>query len=115
MPPTTEVWRDNMKFGDAYQGVLTWAGPAAIGLAVSLMLCTSAHAGDTRKAKEETRTVTLFKYRVNNAVYYNKKNVGKVRRVTLSQYLRSNPYVCTPSGFGQKSRCYARGFKQPSV
>lgn len=103
-----------MKFTTAHRGGLTWVAPAAIGLAVSLVIGTNAQAGEVRRSKEETRTVYLVKYRVNNTVHYNKKPL-KVRKVTLSQYLRSNPYVCTPSGFGQKSRCYVRSFKQPNV
>jgi hypothetical protein len=105
-----------MKFATAHRGGLKWVAPAAIGLAVSLALGTSAQAGEIRTSKEETLTVYLVKYRANNTVHYNKKPVGMVRKVTLSQYLRSNPYVCTPSGFGQKSRCYTRGsLKRPNV
>jgi hypothetical protein len=104
-----------MKFATGHRSGLKWVAPAAIGLAVSLVLGTGAQAGEIRKSKEETRTVYLVKYRGNNTVHYNKKPVAKVRKVTLSQYLRSNPYVCTPSGFGQKARCYARSFKQPTV
>src|SRR5688500_13032072 len=113
-PQEQKLGGENMKFATALRGSLKWVTPAAIGLAVSLVLGTSAQAGEVRRSNEETRTVYLVKYRVNNAVHYNKKPM-KVRKVTLSQYLRSNPYVCTPSGFGQKSRCYVRNFKQPNI
>ncbi|WP_420852307.1 hypothetical protein [Rhizobium mesosinicum] len=29
-------------------------------------------------------------------------------RVTAAVYPGSGPYICSPSGFGQKSRCFAR-------
>jgi hypothetical protein len=34
--------------------------------------------------------------------------MGKVVKVSASQYFGATPYVCTPSGFGQKSRCFMR-------
>lgn len=98
-----------MKISIGHQDGLKWVASAAIGLAVSLALHASAQAGETRTPKEEVRSVYLVKYRVNNNVRYNKNPAGKVRKVTASRYLNSNPYVCTPSGFGRKARCYARG------
>jgi hypothetical protein len=87
----------------------------AIGLTVSV-ISLSAQAGEIRKPKEETRSVYLVKYRVNNEVRYAKKPVGKVMKVSASRYMSSNPYVCTPSGFGQKARCYNPGvFKRPDA
>ncbi len=88
---------------------------AAIGLTVSV-LSSNVQAGEIRKPKEETRSVYLVKYRVNNEIRYAKKSDVKVMKVSASQYMNSNSYVCTPSGFGQKARCYTPGiFKRPNV
>lgn len=86
----------------------------AFGLGLSLVAGTSAQAGEMRKSRDETRTVYLVKYRVNGMVRYN-KNPAMVHKISFFKYVQSNPYVCTPSGFGQKSRCYIRTFKQPDV
>jgi hypothetical protein len=99
-----------MKFSNG----LKWLAAIAFGLGFSLVAGTSAQAGEVRKSDDETRTVYLVKYRVNGANQYN-KNPSMVRKISFSQYLRSNPYVCTPSGFGQKSRCYRRTSKQPGI
>lgn len=99
-----------MKFSNC----LKWVAAVAFGLGLSLVAGTSAQAGEVRKSRDETRTVYLVKYRVNGMVRYN-NNPATVRKISLLQYLHSNPYVCTPSGFGQKSRCYMRTFKQPYV
>ena len=89
---------------------------AAIGLAVFAALGASAQAGESRKLKDETRSVYLVKYRVNTEIRYTKKSAGKVMKVSTSQYMNSNPYVCTPSGFGQKARCYTPSiFNRPNV
>ncbi len=114
MPSRTKLGGDDMNFATALRGSLKWVAQAATALAVSLVLGTSAQAGEVRDSKDQTRTVYLVKYRVNGTVHYNKKPVT-VRKVSLSQYLRGNPYVCTPSGFGQKSRCYIQNFKQPPL
>ncbi|RNF36377.1 hypothetical protein A7A09_000055 [Paracoccus methylarcula] len=53
------------------------------------------------------RSVYLVKYWVNDQVRYNKASSGKIVKIPASKYLSSNPYTCTPSGFGQKSRCYS--------
>lgn len=105
-----------MTFSTAYRNRFRRVAIASIGLAVSAVLGANAQAGEMRKSKEETRSVYLVKYRVNNDVRYNKKPVGKVVKISASRYLNSNTYVCTPSGFGQKSRCYTRRFSnQPGV
>jgi site-specific DNA-adenine methylase len=97
-----------------FSSCLKWIAPVAFCLGFSLVAGTSAQAGEMRKSRDETRTVYLVKYRVNGMVRYN-KNPAMVRKVSFFQYQQSNPYVCTPSGFGQKSRCYMRTFKQPDV
>jgi ABC-type transporter Mla subunit MlaD len=105
-----------MTFSTAHRNRFRRVAIASIGLAVSALLGANAQAGEMRKPKEETRSVYLVKYRVNNDVRYNKKPVGKVVKISTSRYLNSNSYVCTPSGFGQKARCYTRGFSnQPRV
>ncbi|SDP48613.1 hypothetical protein SAMN05428967_2342 [Phyllobacterium sp. YR620] len=83
---------------------------AAIGLAVSVLVCTDAQAGENRNQTEGIRSVYLVKYRVNNEIRYAKKPARQIVKVSASQYMRSNPYVCTPSGFGQKARCYTQSF-----
>jgi len=97
-----------------FSNFLKWVAAAAFGLGFSLVAGTSAQAGEVRKPRDETRTVYLVKFRVNGVVRYN-KNPAMVRKISFSQYLSNNPYVCTPSGFGQKSRCYMRTFKQPNI
>lgn len=105
-----------MTFSIAHRTSLKWIAAAAIGLTVSTVLGASAQAGESRKPKDEIRSVYLVKYRVNNEIRYTKKPAGKVVKVSASQYRNSNPYVCTPSGFGQKARCYIPGiFKRPNV
>lgn len=104
-----------MIFSMTRQNTLKWVVATAIGLTVSV-LSLNAQAGEIRKPKEETRTVYLVKYRVNNEVRYAKKPIGKIIKVSASRYMNSNQYVCTPSGFGQKSRCYNPGvFKRPDA
>ncbi|APY15766.1 hypothetical protein BR10RB9215_C20456 [Brucella sp. 10RB9215] len=79
---------------------------AAIGLAASPLFTAPAQAGEARKSREDIRFVYLAKYRVNGDVRYSKQPRGKLMRVSVSQYRTSNSYVCTPSGFGQKSHCH---------
>jgi hypothetical protein len=105
-----------MKYSIAHRNSLKWITTVAIGLAVSAVFGASAQAGESRKSKEEMRSVYLVKYRVNNEIRYAKKSAGKIVKMSASQYMNSNPYVCTPSGFGQKARCYTPSiFKRPNV
>lgn len=105
-----------MKFSIGNRNCLKWITTAAVGVAVSAALSASAQAGENRKPKEEIRTVYLVKYRVNNEIRYAKKSAGKVVKVSASQYMNSNSYVCTPSGFGQKARCFTPSIsKRPNV
>lgn len=97
-----------------FSSCLKSVAAVAFCLGFSLVAGTSAQAGEVRKPRDETRTVYLLKYRVNGTVRYN-KNPATVRKISFSQYLSSNPYVCTPSGFGQKSRCYMRTLKQRDI
>ncbi|MGB3388763.1 MAG: hypothetical protein WBA88_12340 [Pseudaminobacter sp.] len=93
-----------------------WVKSAAILIAASIGFAAHAHADDRPTPKEQTRSVYLVKYRVDNEVRYTKNPARKVIKVSASQYRASNPYVCTPSGFGQKARCYIPGiFKLPNV
>jgi hypothetical protein len=105
-----------MQFSIAYRNSPKWIAAAA-GLAVSAAIIASAQAGEIRKPKEEEmRSVYLVKYRANNEIQYTRKSAGKVVKVSASRYLNSNPYVCTPSGFGQKARCYVPNApKRPNV
>jgi len=87
---------------------LKWATAIVVGVSASFCLTAGAEAKDTRKQKSETVSVYLAKYKVNNEVRYNKPASAKVVKVSSSQYATGTPYVCTPSGFGQKSRCFIR-------
>ncbi|MBR7652570.1 hypothetical protein HED50_20025 [Ochrobactrum oryzae] len=87
---------------------LKWAAAVVVGLSASFCLTAGAEAKDTRKQKSETVSVYLAKYKVNSEVRYNKPASAKVVKVSASQYATGTPYVCTPSGFGQKSRCFIR-------
>jgi hypothetical protein len=78
-----------------------------LGLAMSSVLSTGAQAEEARKPQEQTRSVYLVKYWIGDQVRYNKNPLGKVLKVSALKYMNSSPYVCTPSGFGQKARCRA--------
>jgi hypothetical protein len=80
---------------------------AIVGL-VSAASIGSAQAQQPFSAKSEVRSVYLFKMRAGNEVRYNKNPRAHTVTISASQYFDSNALVCTPSGFGQKSRCYAR-------
>jgi hypothetical protein len=95
---------------------LKWMMTAATLIAASAVFSSNAQAGELRKAKQEVRSVYLVKYRVNSDVRYAKNPGRKVIKISASQYRTSNSYICTPSGFGQKARCYVpRIFKRPNV
>ncbi|UXN66727.1 hypothetical protein N8E89_19115 (plasmid) [Phyllobacterium sp. A18/5-2] len=105
-----------MKYSLVHRNSVKSITTAAIGFAVFAVLGASAQAGESRKPKQEMRSVYLVKYRVNNEIRYAKKSAGKTVKVSASQYMNNNPYVCTPSGFGQKARCYTPSiFKRPNV
>jgi len=86
-----------------------FAKAVALGLAVAAMLATGAQAGGARKGNPVVRAVYLVKSGSGSQVRYNKNPGKKVINISASEYFKSNPYVCTPSGFGQKARCYVRG------
>ncbi|MEJ5022673.1 hypothetical protein WH297_23450 [Ochrobactrum vermis] len=87
---------------------LKWAAAAVVGLSVSLCLTAGAQAKDTRKQNNATVSVYLAKYKANSEARFNKPASARVIKVSASQYATGTPYVCTPSGFGQKSRCFIR-------
>ncbi|WP_139976566.1 hypothetical protein [Ochrobactrum sp. CGA5] len=87
---------------------LKWAAAIIVGLSASLCLTAGAEAKDTRKQKSETVSVYLAKFKVGNQARFHKPATAKVIKVSASQYATGTPYVCTPSGFGQKSRCFPR-------
>lgn len=92
----------------ARRGSLKLVVATALGLAASLCLTAGAEARDKHKPKSQTLLVYLAKYRSNDQTRFNKPASAKVVRVSASQYAAGTPYVCTPSGFGQKSRCFIR-------
>lgn len=97
-----------------YNG-LKWVTAATV-VAATAVFSSNAQAAEAGKPKQEVRTVYLVKYRVNDGVRYSKNPGRKIMKVSASQYRASNPYVCTPSGFGQKSRCYTRSmFNRPDA
>ncbi|ODT17796.1 MAG: hypothetical protein ABS35_25030 [Kaistia sp. SCN 65-12] len=94
---------------NARRNSLKWVTAAAIGLATTLTLQAGAEAKEVRKKKDDTRTVYLVKQRVNGEVRYNKVGKGKIVKISAAEYRAGNSLVCTPSGFGQRSRCYRPG------
>lgn len=101
--------RCNELLHNARRKSLKWVAVAAIGLAASLTLQAGAEAKETRQKKDGTRTVYLVKYRANGEVRYNRVGKGKAVTISAAEYRNGNSLVCTPSGFGQKSRCFRRG------
>lgn len=81
---------------------------ALMGLAAATFFTTGVEAADPVNAKNKTRSVYQVKYWVNGEARYNKNPSRKVIKVSEADYANNTPYVCTPSGFGQKSRCYLR-------
>lgn len=84
-----------------------WIAGVAAGITALTAFSSIAHAEGDLGTKEKVRSVYLVKYRVNDQVRYNKASSGRIIKIPASKYLSSNPYTCTPSGFGQKSRCYS--------
>lgn len=80
-----------------------------LGLAGATLLATGANAGDSIKADHQIISVYLVKSGDGQQVSYNKNPRRYVVKISAAQYMKNNLYVCTPSGFGQKARCYARG------
>jgi len=101
--------RRNELVHNARRKSLKWVAVAALALASTLVMQSGAEAKELRKKKDDTRTVYLVKYRVNGDIRYNKGAKGMVVRMSAAEYLNSNSLVCTPSGFGQRSRCFRRG------
>ncbi|ASV87835.1 hypothetical protein CES85_2966 (plasmid) [Ochrobactrum quorumnocens] len=85
-----------------------WAAALAIGLSASLCLSIGAEARDAHKQKSETISVYLFKDKAKNGARFNTPTSAKTIKVSATQYAGATTYVCTPSGFGQKSRCFNR-------
>ncbi|MDX3975777.1 hypothetical protein [Shinella sp.] len=100
-----------MKFNEtlsiAQQGRRKLAPAMVLGMAISAVLGVSAQAGEIRKPAGQTKSVYQVKYRVDNDVRYGKNPAGNVVKISAMEYMNSNIYVCTPSGFGQKARCRA--------
>ena len=77
-----------------------------LSLAILAAFGISAEAGDAGTRNEATRSIYLVKYQVGGEVRYSKRPARKIVTVSAARYQNSNAYVCTPSGFGQKARCY---------
>ncbi|QWK80515.1 hypothetical protein [Ochrobactrum sp. BTU1] len=92
----------------ARRETLKCAAAIIVGLFASLCLTAGAEAKDAGKQKSETISVYLVKYMVNSQARYNKPASAKAIKVSATQYAAGTLYVCTPSGFGQKSRCFIR-------
>jgi hypothetical protein len=56
------------------------------------------------------KTVVVEAPRVTKAYAYSADRAERPARATIdvATYHGSAPYICSPSGFGQKSRCFAR-------
>lgn len=91
-----------MKFFTSRHVPAGWLIIATFGLISSIALSTAV------QAEEETLSVYLFKNNANGSIQYSKDPSRNSRALTATQYEAENRYICTPSGFGQKSRCYVR-------
>ena len=79
-----------------------------LGVTISTGFSGSVQAGEISKPKAaQTRSVYLVKYWLGKDVRYSKNPSRNVVKISASEYMNSNPYVCTPSGFGRKARCRA--------
>lgn len=99
-----------MKFNKSHS--LAYKSGLAMTMMLGLTILTasgvSAQAEEISKSKvTQTRSVYLVKHWFGNDVQYGKNPAGKVFKISASDYMNSNPYVCTPSGFGRKARCRA--------
>jgi hypothetical protein len=101
--------RRNELLCNARRKSLQWMAVAAIGLATSMTLQAGAEAREVGKKKTGTRTVYLAKHGVHGEVRYSKPGQGKTVRISAAEYRAGASLVCTPSGFGQRSRCYRPG------
>jgi hypothetical protein len=83
-----------------------------VGLFASAWLTVAAQAEQARLKSADVRSIYHFKVITGDDVQYN--HDARASRVTVSNsdYQRSNPYVCTASGFGQKARCHLRDLSQ---
>jgi hypothetical protein len=78
----------------------------ALSLTILAAFGMGAEAGDHNRRKEPPRSIYLAKYLVGGEIRYSKGPAGKIVTVSAAHYQNSSAYVCTPSGFGQKARCY---------
>jgi hypothetical protein len=77
-------------------------------LAISVTLLSSANAGDLKRPEKKTIELYMKKGERNHTFFYTgNPRTGKVN-VSAEEYFKGAPYICTPSGFGRTSHCYAR-------
>ncbi|WP_153363069.1 hypothetical protein [Rhizobium sp. ICMP 5592] len=77
-------------------------------LAISVTLLSSANAADLKRPEKKTIELYMKKYERNHTFFYTgNPHAGKVN-VSAEEYFKGAPYICTPSGFGRTSHCYAR-------
>ncbi|HSM97330.1 MAG TPA: hypothetical protein VLT91_14905 [Rhizomicrobium sp.] len=67
----------------------------ALALAAASIVAAQAHAGDTASQSTQNAQAANVRHEQNNAP-------------EAEPYLGTAPYICTPSGFGSKARCFYR-------
>jgi hypothetical protein len=77
-------------------------------LAISVTLLSSANASDLRQPEKKTIELYMKKYQRNQTFFYSGNKMERKVRVSSAEYFKGAPYICTPSGFGRTSHCYAR-------
>ncbi len=100
----------NRNLYNSYSGRRLLKLPAiALGaLVISVNLLSGANASDLRQPEKKTIELYMKKYQRNHTFFYSgNKMEGKVK-VSSTEYFKGAPYICTPSGFGRTSHCYAR-------
>ncbi|MBX5105335.1 hypothetical protein HJB52_26325 [Rhizobium lentis] len=76
-------------------------------LAIGPMACSVV--GDDIAAVAKKNVVTVETPRVSKLYAYPENRAARPAAVSARvAYHGSAPYICSPSGFGQKSRCFAR-------
>ena len=75
-------------------------------LAIGPMSCSAVN--DDVAAVAKKTIVVAAAPRVTKAYAYPANRAARPATATAVTYHGSAPYICSPSGFGQKSRCFAR-------
>jgi hypothetical protein len=91
--------------------ILTRTTFIAVAYALAPISCTDVLEEPVKLATEKQRSTILAGnvQRQSRLYSYGAKTSPKVpMRTEVETYYGSAPYICSPSGFGQKSRCFRR-------